>query len=353
MRCFYCFECKAALELLAALPPRQRAAPPARELAARCHFELAEYQAAAELFAQACASPRGLSGVGLEYYSTALWHLQDTVKLGALAQQCMEWDRQRPQSWCVAGNSFSLQKEHEQAIRCFRRVMQMKPSFTYAFTLAAHEYSSMEKLDQAVQLYEQAIALDPRHYNAWWGLGNVYLRQEQSQNAKFHFTKAIAINRGNPVLRTSLGMALQSLDQLDRALEIFTAVKGGQCSALAAFQKGCTLSRLGRFVEALPAFRDALLVAPREPCIHFQLGRAHLKCGQMQSAVRHLNLALDLCGTKDPTNPMVIEAELALANTVEAVKKIGARPARCGAGPARSGLARQLFPGGGSIIEVP
>ena len=72
--------------------------------------------------------------------------------------------------------------------------MQVDSSFTYAYTLCGHEFMASEKIDkvkplkifkglghQAVAMYENALNLDPRHYNAWWGLGNIYHRQEEHE----------------------------------------------------------------------------------------------------------------------------------------------------------------------------
>merc|ERR1712050_467376 len=103
-------------------------------------------------------------------------------------------------------------------------------------TLMAHEYAAMEKFDKAIQMYESAVSVDCRHYNAWWGLGNVYYRQEEFHNARYHFQRAVDINGSNAVLRTSLGMACQSLGEPERALQLFSAAAHSQqCSALVGF----------------------------------------------------------------------------------------------------------------------
>ena len=53
---------------------------------------------------------------GLEILSTALWHLKEEVELCYLAQLVSEFDKHAPEVWCVVGNCFSLQKEHETAL---------------------------------------------------------------------------------------------------------------------------------------------------------------------------------------------------------------------------------------------
>lgn len=61
-----------------------------------------------------------------EYYSTALWHLQDDVALSALSQELTRLSKGSPQAWCAAGNCFSHLKEHENAIKFFQRAVQVR-----------------------------------------------------------------------------------------------------------------------------------------------------------------------------------------------------------------------------------
>ena len=49
-------------------------------------------------------------------------------------------------------------------------------------------------------MYQYALDMDPRHYNAWWGLGDVYQRQEDFLQAKYSFMRAAEINPMNQAL---------------------------------------------------------------------------------------------------------------------------------------------------------
>lgn len=311
--------CAQALEALQSLPIRQQSTGFAQDLAARCHFEMAEYRQSADAYARCCEAHKLHRPLGLEYYSTALWHLHESVELSCLAQRVLTWDKLRPEVWCVVGNCFSLQREHDQAIRCFKRAVQLDSTFAYAYSLIAHELYASDKFDKAIHMYERAIAIDPHHYNAWWGLGNMYLQQEEHQKAKYHFQRAVEINTENAVLQTSLGMACQSLGQPERALELLSdAARSGQCSALASFQKGCVLSSLGRSAEAIAELLRAEQFAPREPCVHFQLGRAYAISGDAKKALLSFTTAMDLCGAKDSKDHQIIvnaQAELLKATS--------------------------------------
>ena len=62
---------------------------------------------------------------GMEIYSTALWHLQKEVQLSALAHELTEMEKNSAEAWCATGNCFSLQKEHDVAIKFFQRAVQV------------------------------------------------------------------------------------------------------------------------------------------------------------------------------------------------------------------------------------
>jgi anaphase-promoting complex subunit 3 len=90
------------------------------------------------------------------------------------------------------------------------RAVQLDPRFAYAYTLSAHEYVANEDFDKAIAGYRAAIGVDPRHYNAWYGMGNIYYRQEKYELAAYHFKRALTINSRSSVLHCYLGMVLHA-----------------------------------------------------------------------------------------------------------------------------------------------
>lgn len=62
---------------------------------------------------------------GLDFYSSVLWHLHKEVELSLLAQELTAMDKKSPQAWFATGNCFSLQKEHDVAIKFFQRAIQV------------------------------------------------------------------------------------------------------------------------------------------------------------------------------------------------------------------------------------
>ena len=113
---------------------------------------------------------------GLEYYSTALWHLRKQVDLCYLSNYALEKSLLAPETWVIVGNCQSLQKEHDAALVCFGRAIQIDNYFSYAHTLRGHEYIDNSDYEQAKKCYYEALKADERHYRAWYGLGNIFMK---------------------------------------------------------------------------------------------------------------------------------------------------------------------------------
>lgn len=104
----------------------------------------------------------------MEQLSTLLWHLTDLPALSHLSQSLISISRSSPQAWIAVGNCFSLQKDHDEAMRCFRRATQVDEGCAYAWTLCGYEAVEMEEYERAMAFYRTAIRTDARHYNAWY-----------------------------------------------------------------------------------------------------------------------------------------------------------------------------------------
>ncbi|CAN0011544.1 unnamed protein product, partial [Choristocarpus tenellus] len=101
------------------LPPCQYCTGWVQHQIGRAHFERGDYpNAKLALESMQRYDPHRMEG--LELLSTALWHLKREVELCYLAQKVSDFDRISPYTWCVVGNCFSLQKEHETALRFFQ-----------------------------------------------------------------------------------------------------------------------------------------------------------------------------------------------------------------------------------------
>ncbi|CAO2652149.1 Nn.00g004320.m01.CDS01, partial [Neocucurbitaria sp. VM-36] len=199
------YESTKALEAFAAVPKGQRESPWVLAQIGKAYYECSMYADAEKVFQQIREkTPSYLEH--MEVYSNTLWQLKQEVPLGHLAHTLMDQDRLSPQAWCALGNASSLDRQHDDAVKCFARATQLDPKFAYAFTLQGHEHVANEEFDKAMAAYRNAISADNRHYNGWYGLGNVYERLGKYEVAEKHYRAASQINPNNAMILVRIGL---------------------------------------------------------------------------------------------------------------------------------------------------
>ncbi|XP_041000913.1 cell division cycle protein 27 homolog B-like [Juglans microcarpa x Juglans regia] len=292
LSCMY--RCQEALDVYLKLPHKHYNTGWVLSQVGKAYFELVDYLEADGAFSLARqASPYSLDG--MDTYSTVLYHLKEDMKLSYLAQELISTDRLASQSWCAMGNCYSLQKDHETALRNFQRAVQLNPRFAYAHTLCGHEYVALEDFENGIKSYQSALRVDARHYNSWYGLGMIYLRQEKYEFSEHHFRMAFQINTRSSVIMSYLGTALHALKRSDEALVIMEkAILADKKNPLPMYQKANILVSLENFDEALEALEELKEFAPRESSIYALMGKIYKRRNMHDKAMLHFGLALDL-----------------------------------------------------------
>ncbi|CAJ1947310.1 unnamed protein product [Sphenostylis stenocarpa] len=260
----------------------------------KAYFELVDYSEADRAFSLARQiTPYSLEG--MDIHSTVLYHLKEDMKLSYLAQELISTDRLAPESWCAIGNCYSLQKDHETALKSFQRAVQLNPRFAYAHTLCGHEYVALEDFENGTKCYQSALMVDSRHYKAWYGLGMLYLRQEKLEFSEHHFRMAFQINPRSSVILSYLGTALHALKRSWEALAIMEkAILADKKNPLPMYQKANILISLEKFDEALDVLEELKECAPRESSVYALMGNIYRRRNMHEKAMFHYGVALDL-----------------------------------------------------------
>jgi anaphase-promoting complex subunit 3 len=288
------FQCQEALQIYGSLPRTQQDTPWVLAQMGRAYYEQAAYGDAESYYKRIRAmAPTRLAD--MEVYSTVLWHLKRETDLSFLAHELVDADWHSPYAWCALGNAWSLARDHEQALRCFKRATQLDPKFAYAFTLQGHEHVSNEEYDKALSAYRHGVAADKRHYNAYYGIGRVYEKLGNFDKAFVHFNAASTINPTNAVLICCIGTVLEKQKQPRQALQYFTkATELAPRSALTRFKKARALMAINELQIALTELMVLKDLAPDEATVHFLLGRLYKSLKEKGLAVRHFTIALNL-----------------------------------------------------------
>ena len=260
----------------------------------RCYFEKYDFASAIEYFSRAFThEPYRIEDS--DFYSSCLWYEKKHSELLHVVHNSLKNFYYAPQTWVVAGNFYSLQKERETAIKLFNRAIQLNPYYTYAYSLCGHEYLANEDFDQAKSNYEAARNIDPRQYTALWGLGSMYFKQEKFTQSLQCYKEARTINPNSSILLTYLGVNYKSLNNFPEAISCFeAAIKLDKKNPLPKFQLGILLSYMNRDREALKYLEALCQENSKESHLYIQIGKIYAKIGQSEKALKCYNDAQEL-----------------------------------------------------------
>lgn len=82
------------------------------------------------------------------------------------------------------------------------------------------EPDAVEEISK-IQTLKEIVRKDPKNLSAWLELGNLYFNKNQLKDAVEAYSQYLAINPGNPDMRTGLGIMYHRLGNFDRAIEEF------------------------------------------------------------------------------------------------------------------------------------
>lgn len=288
------FNCQEALQSYSSLPRPHQDTPWVLAQMGRAQYEQAAYPEAERFFRRLrIMSPTRLQD--MEVYSTILWHLKRETDLSFLAHELVDSAWLSPEAWCALGNAWSLAKDHEQALRCFKRATQLDPKFAYAYTLQGHEHMANEEYDKALTAFRLSISADRRHYNAYYGIGMVYEKLGNYDKAYTHFHAAHQIHPTNAVLICCIGTVLEKQKHVLHALQFFNkATELAPRAAQARFRKARALLAVGHLQAAQKELLILKDLAPDDARVHFLLGKLYKAQNDKGQAVRHFTQALSL-----------------------------------------------------------
>ncbi|MBN3271581.1 CDC27 protein, partial [Polyodon spathula] len=289
------YNCKEAIGILSQLPSHHYNTGWVLCQIGRAHFELAEYMQAERIFSEV-RRIESYRVEGIEIYSTTLWHLQKDVALSALSKDLTDMDKNCPEAWCVAGNCFSLQREHDIAIKFFQRAIQVDPGFAYSYTLLGHEFVLTEELEKALACFRNDLLIFSFYFFCHrYGLGMIYYKQEKFSLAEIHFKKALDINPQSSVLLCHFGMVQHALKKSEHALETLNkAVSIDPKNPLCKFHRASILFANEKYKAALQELEELKQIVPKESLVYFLIGKVYKKLGQTHLALMNFSWAMDL-----------------------------------------------------------
>ncbi|MBI4850929.1 MAG: tetratricopeptide repeat protein [Acidobacteria bacterium] len=154
--------------------------------------------------------------------------------------------------------------------------------------------SSNDNSQQAIRLLEKAILLDPENVELNFFLGEYFFCKEKLILAQHYLEHTLKYDTRHYLALLMLGVLSGDNGNFDQAKNyLLKALKIKKDSFLAHYALGRILASENQLDEALPHFKQALLLEPTAE-MYFVMGHAYMIKGQVDLALKHLRKAVDL-----------------------------------------------------------
>ncbi|OAG31783.1 anaphase-promoting complex subunit 3 [Nematocida displodere] len=135
----------------------------------------------------------------MHYYSSILWQQRDAIMLGTLARDLFGVDSFSHITWATLGNYYSLKKETDKALSCFKRSNAIKKD-PYVQCLLGHEHFMNSNLPEGLNCFQRSIHMKSGDYSGMAGCGLIYEKIGKIERAEYFFMKAVECNPQNVLL---------------------------------------------------------------------------------------------------------------------------------------------------------
>ena len=307
------------------------------------------------------ANPRHFEAL----YSLGMIHL----KLGQFEEaqnflaEAMKRNPRFAEGWCARGLVLLQLRRREEALACFDRSLALKPDFLESLSSRATALLEMNRLEEALAGFDRVVAMRPDHAISWNNRGNTFVAMRRHEEALASFDRALALQPDLEIAQNNRNLAILELRRSTRipAVAVRTLFDGYASYYDTALVDGLDYRAPAHLRTLLRAYGPAR----RRRCVFWIWAAARGLAGQ---AFKDLAMSGRLDGID--LSPLMIEKARArglyddlIVGDFETVLTAAGRAYDLviaadsliyhgDLGPALSGVARRLEPGGLCLFTV-
>lgn len=162
----------------------------------------------------------------------------------------------------------------------------------------ASDYVMLGDFGDADKWFSQVVVIRPDDADTWYLLGRTKFSETNYSDAVSCFQRALVLRPKYVEAENNLGLAWKALNDTEKAQASFqTAIDWQGETPLDAqpfFNLGTLLADQGDLDKAMPLLNRAAGIAPKNPAIHEELGKAYMTHQDLQKAQNELELAIAL-----------------------------------------------------------
>ena len=178
-------------------------------------------------------------------------------------------------------------KQYSCALDEFRQILEQNPDSAAAHVLTGQALDGLGKTPEAIAEFQAAAKVAPREPNVHFGLGYLYWKLHQYDEAKREFENEVSLDPGNGQAVAYLGDIEMKRDHPDAALALLVkAAKLQDDIRIAFLDMGTVFAQQKRYDEAVAALQRAVKLDPAQPDAHYRLAHVYQAMGKAAESQR-------------------------------------------------------------------
>jgi Flp pilus assembly protein TadD len=221
----------------------------------------------------------------------------------------------------LLGYILSREGKAKESLGEYTRAAQLRPPSANDFKVVAVDYVRLGDFLDADQWFTKALEMNPADADGWYYLGRTKYNENRFSEAIDAFHTCLKLDAHNVKAEDNLGLSYEGLNQIDEATQAFrTAIAwqtgGSERDAQPYINMGMLLIDQEHPENSLPYLKEGVVLAPKNPKAHEQLGRAYLKLKRWNDAHNELEKAVQLA-----PNSSSLHYELAMSYRDQGLKE--------------------------------
>jgi tetratricopeptide (TPR) repeat protein len=222
--------------------------------------------------------------LGLSYYGTgkfgeAATHLEIAIKVEPsnaalhrlLAQSCLN------------------AKKYPCALDEFKWLLEQNPDSVATHLLMGQALDGLSRTPEAIAEFQAAVKADAKAPNANFGLGYLYWKSHQYEEAERAFEAELGVDPDNAQALAYLGDIELRNGNTGKALELLRkAAQRNENLRVAFLDLGVILTEQKKYDQALAELQRAEKLDPQQPDVHYRLGRLYQAMGRSAEAEKEM-----------------------------------------------------------------
>lgn len=201
---------------------------------------------------------------------------------------------------------YRSREQFQKAIEILQRLLNVDQGNGETWGALGHSYLMLDDIPKAFGAYQQALQFTPQEARIWFGLGVLYDRTGQWENAEEALSKVLKFDpkfdKANEVY-FRLGLLHRMTGKYEQSLQCFKYILSFPPQPLAEidvlFQIGCVHELQKDFSAAKDVYEKVLKEIPTDVKVLQQLGWLYKQQGDFETGIQYLEKAKAAADEKD------------------------------------------------------